>query len=254
MKKRKIIVLLIILLIMIALIVATVIIVFKSEDSETDETFSNLQDDVIAIEDGAEKQEEKELENQVNASNSATSDEEDVFKIQKSTKGGNSSGKSSGSTSSTQSSSTKKKKKTTTEVELTQKIYNMKTVIGRIYIPKTGISLKVYSESNIRKLETMACFIYTTGGLNKKGVTLIAGHNKRNGRLFSNNKRLNKGDVFYFTDYTGKKLKYTIYSKTIKKSDDMSFLKSNIDAPVIALSCCTDANNDNRLIILGKAK
>ena len=73
-------------------------------------------------------------------------------------------------------------------------------------------------------MKTMACFLYTTGGLNKKGVTLIVGHNMRNGRLFSNNKKLSKGDVFYFTDYTGKKLKYTIYSKTIKKKIAKKFL------------------------------
>ncbi len=47
--------------------------------------------------------------------------------------------------------------------------------------------------------------------------------------------------------------KYTIYSKFTTTSDDTSFLNTNVDVPTIALSCCTDASDDNRIIILGRA-
>lgn len=137
---------------------------------------------------------------------------------------------------------------------LTQEIYNMNTTIGTINIPKTKIKLQVYSNSDPKKMEKMPAFLYTSGGLNENGITLLVGHNKRNGKIFSNNKKLAEGDVFYFTDYQGREKKYTIYSKFTTTSDDTAFLNGDFDAPVMALSCCTDASDDNRIIILGRAE
>ncbi len=137
---------------------------------------------------------------------------------------------------------------------LTQNIYNMNSEIGTLYIPRTGLTTSVYSNSSVSKMEKMPCFLYTTGGLNKPGATLIVGHNRRNGKLFSNNKKIQEGDEFYFKDYEGKELKYVVYSKFITTDGDMSFLDSNETKPVIALSCCTDANDENRIIVLGRAE
>ncbi len=136
---------------------------------------------------------------------------------------------------------------------LTQNIYNMNSEIGTLYIPKTGLTTAIYSNSSVSQMEKMPCFLYTTGGLNKPGATLIVGHNKRNGKLFSNNKKIEVGDEFYFKDYEGVELKYNVYSKFTTTDGDMSFLNSNETSPVIALSCCTDANDENRIIILGRA-
>ena len=137
---------------------------------------------------------------------------------------------------------------------LTQNIYNMNSEIGTLYIPRTGLTTSVYSNSSVSKMEKMPCFLYTTGGLNKPGATLIVGHNRRNGNLFSNNKKIQEGDEFYFKDYEGNELKYVVYSKFITTDGDMSFLDSNETKPVIALSCCTDANDENRIIVLGRAE
>ena len=136
---------------------------------------------------------------------------------------------------------------------LTQNIYNMNSEIGTLYIPKTGLTTAIYSNSSIKKKKKMPCFLYTTGGLNKPGATLIVGHNKRNGKLFSNNKKIEVGDEFYFKDYEGVELKYNVYSKFTTTDGDMSFLNPDETSPVIALSCCTDANDENRIIILGRA-
>lgn len=136
---------------------------------------------------------------------------------------------------------------------LTQEIYDMNTTIGKLYIPKTKINISVYSNSDTKKMEKMPAFLYTSGGLNQTGITLFVGHNKRNGKIFSNNKKLEVGDVFYFTDYNGIKKKYTIYSKFITTSDDTSYLNTNVDSPTIVLSCCTDASDDNRIIVIGRA-
>ena len=137
---------------------------------------------------------------------------------------------------------------------LTQQIYSMDSEIGTLYIPRTGLNTAVYSNSAVSKMEKMPCFLYTTGGLNKPGATLIVGHNKRNGKLFSNNKKIEEGDEFYFKDFEGKELKYVVYSKFITTDGDMTFLDPAETKPVIALSCCTDANDENRIIVLGRAE
>ena len=137
---------------------------------------------------------------------------------------------------------------------LTQDIYGMNTEIGTLYIPKTKLNTKVYSNPDPQKMEKMPAFLYTSGGLNQTGITLIVGHNRRNGKMFSNNKKLSEGDIFYFTDYEGNQKEYTIYSKFITTSDDTSFLNEEVNCPTIALSCCTDASDDNRIIILGRAE
>ena len=136
----------------------------------------------------------------------------------------------------------------------TNEIYNLNIEIGTLTIPKTNLITPIFCKQTADKMEEMPCFIYTTGGLNKKGVTLITGHNKRNGKLFSNNKKLEEGDEFTFKDYEGKELKYTIYSKYITKDTDTSFLSTETDKPVMVLSCCTDANNDDRIIVMGRAE
>ena len=45
-----------------------------------------------------------------------------------------------------------------------------------------------------------------------------------------------------------------IYSKYITNSSDTSFLNIDTDVPVMVLSCCTDANNDDRIIVIGKVE
>ncbi len=137
---------------------------------------------------------------------------------------------------------------------LTQQIYAMNSEIGTLYIPRTGLTTAVYSNSAVAQMEKMPCFLYTTGGLNKPGATLIVGHNRRNGKLFSNNKKIQEGDEFYFKDFEGKELKYIVYSKFTTTDGDMTFLDPAETKPVIALSCCTDANDENRIIVLGKAE
>ena len=125
--------------------------------------------------------------------------------------------------------------------------------IGTLYIPKTGLTTAIYSNSNVKMMEKMPCFLYSTGGLNRKGITLFVGHNRRNGKIFSENKKLNIGDIFYFKDYQGTELEYTIYDKFITNEGDISFLNNQVDSPVIVLSCCTDASDENRIIILARA-
>ena len=146
------------------------------------------------------------------------------------------------------------KKQTIDAATLTNEIYSMNREIGTLYIPKTGLTSAIFSSVTVEKMEQMPCFLFTTGGLNKIGTTLFVGHNRMNGKLFSENRKLEEGDEFYFKDYEGNELKYVIYSKFITTESDTSYLSENVDKPTIALSCCTDENNENRIIILGKAE
>ena len=144
--------------------------------------------------------------------------------------------------------------KTTNAAMSTQDIYNLNREIGILNIPKTGLTTSIYSNVTVDKMEEMPCFLYTTNGLNQKGVTLFVGHNRMNGKMFSNNKKLNEGDEFYFKDYNGTELKYIIFKKFITVDTDVSYLNLETEKPMIVLSCCTDENNENRLILIGTAE
>ena len=137
---------------------------------------------------------------------------------------------------------------------LTNEIYSINGPIGHLYIPKTGVDTDIYSNQTVSKMEEMPCFLYTTGGLNQAGITLFTGHNRVNGTLFSDNGKLEINDEFYFKDLSGKELKYKIISKEVLPDTDTSFLQKDVDKPNIVLSCCTDNNDNYRIIIIGQAE
>lgn len=90
-------------------------------------------------------------------------------------------------------------------------------------------------------------------GLNKVGNTVILGHNYRNGTFFSDNKKLENGDLIYITDSeTGTRLKYVIYNTYIAGSDEFDYAtRDTAGKREISLSTCTD-DVKNRLIIWAK--
>ena len=124
--------------------------------------------------------------------------------------------------------------------------------IGTIYIPKTGVNLPILKKVTVSGMEVATCYLYSTGSLNKSGTTIIVGHNYRNGKLFSNNKNLQIGDVIYVTTSDGNQVQYTVYDKIITSEEDLSYLDKNTTGQAqIALSTCAD-NNVDRLVILAK--
>lgn len=132
--------------------------------------------------------------------------------------------------------------------------YNGFETIGKIEIPKTNLDTFLLSQVTIDGMEVAPCFLYTTGELNKSGNTLIVGHNYQNNTLFSNNKYLEVGDIIKITSLDGEEVEYEIYDKFITTPEDVSYLKKDIgDNIEISLSCCTD-NDDNRIVILARAK
>ncbi len=149
-----------------------------------------------------------------------------------------------GTTSTQQVSSTSGKKK-----------YKGYTVQGTIKIPKISLELPIFEEMGAKSLEIGAQIWYPRTGddLNSPGNTVIAGHNYRNGKLFSNLKKLNIGDKVYITNYKGQTMVYTIYNKFEASSTDTSFYSRDTGGLAeITLQTCTDSSTDQRTIIFAK--
>ena len=141
-----------------------------------------------------------------------------------------------------------------TSSQSSQKVYyEGYEVVGTIRIPKTGIKYPILPEPTTHALEVAVAMLYGVG-LNQPGNTTIIGHNLRNGKFFSNNKRLSEGDSIYIKDATGLEIEYIIYDMYETDPSDAEYmLRDTQGAREISLSTCTD-DSSARLIILAKEK
>lgn len=148
----------------------------------------------------------------------------------------------------------KENNNTNNSTEGKRKKYNGFDAAGTIEIPKTNLKSPILEqyEYSPKALETAVVVLYGPG-LNQPGNTTIAGHNYRSSVFFSNNKKLNIGDKIYVTDYTGKRLAYTIYDKFETTESDSEYITRDTQGAIeISLTTCTD-DSKARLIILAKA-
>ena len=136
-----------------------------------------------------------------------------------------------------------------------KKTYKGYNVLGTIEIPKTNVKYPVLEKPARKALEVAVAALYPRNVvLNTKGNVVIIGHNYRNGKFFSNNKKLSKGDKIYITDLDGKKVTYIIYKTFQTDENDTSFYNRDTNgAREITLSTCTD-DSSARTIILAKAQ
>ena len=133
-----------------------------------------------------------------------------------------------------------------------QKTYKGFGVLGTMEIPATNFKYPVLDKVSPKSIETAVAFQWGAG-LNQPGDSVIIGHNYRNGKFFSNNKKLQIGDKIYITDLSGNKLTYTIYDKFETSETDTSFYQRDTQGkPEVTLSTCTD-DSKARLIILARA-
>ena len=140
-------------------------------------------------------------------------------------------------------SSTKEKKKV---------MYKGYEVAGTIEIPNIKLKYPILTPETKKSLELSVVLRYTTAGLNQVGNTVIAGHNYRNGTMFSNVKKLNKGDVIYITDTNGVKVKYEIYNIYQTTGEDATYMnRDTAGKREISLTTCTD-DSKNRTIVWAK--
>ena len=146
--------------------------------------------------------------------------------------------------SSTGSSSTSKKKQ-----------YKGFNVLGTIEIPKNNVSYPILERPSAKALEVAVAALYPKNAvLNSKGNVVIIGHNYRNGKFFSNNKKLSNGDKIYITDLDNNKVTYIIYKIFETSENDTDFYNRDTNgAREITLSTCTD-DATKRTIIFAKAQ
>ena len=127
--------------------------------------------------------------------------------------------------------------------------------IGAIEIPKTNIKYFVLeAPPSTKKLDTSVVALYPQDAkLNSVGNIVIQGHNYRNGLFFSDNKKLTNGDKIYITDLEGNKITYEVYNVFLTMVNDTSFYNRDTDGKrEITLSTCTDASDDQRIIVLAR--
>ena len=130
-------------------------------------------------------------------------------------------------------------------------LYKGFPMMGYIEIPKTDVKYPILKDATMEAMEKSVC-ILTGVGLNKPGVTVISGHNYRNGLFFSNNAKLSVGDNIYITDNNGQTVTYEIYKKYQTKPEDASFASVDTEGrKEIVLTTCTD-DSQNRIIICAK--
>ena len=137
-----------------------------------------------------------------------------------------------------------------TAADITQEIQEQDINIGTLNIPKINFNSEVYCRQNPDKMEVMPCMLYTNLGPNKPGVTVLIGHNRENGTLFSNINKLEENDELYFTDLDGDEKKYKVYSKFDTSNDDVSFYNTPSQSPIIVMQCCLTRNSSNRVTIV----
>lgn len=133
-------------------------------------------------------------------------------------------------------------------VKTTYKGFN---VVGTIQIPKINLKYPILEKVTKKSLETSVAFLYGPG-LNEVGNNVIIGHNYRNGTMFSNVKKLEKGNTIYITDLSGRKVKYIVYNIYRTSGDDATYMTRNTNGKrEISLSTCTD-DSKARTIVLAR--
>ena len=134
-----------------------------------------------------------------------------------------------------------------------KKKYKGYDVMGTMKIPSIKLSQPILEQNSAGALNAGLILLYPKDNLNKPGNSVIQGHNYRNGKFFSNLKKVSNGDKIYVTDYTGKSLTYEIYNKFEASSTDTSFYERDTNGKAeVTLSTCTDASNDVRTIVFAK--
>lgn len=127
-------------------------------------------------------------------------------------------------------------------------------VVGYIKIPKINLQYPILKSMTNKSLEVSVAVENTTSGINQPGNTTISGHNYKNNQFFSNNYKIQIGDLIYIKDMTGQELKYEVYDIKELAENDKSYVQRNTQGAIeISLSTCTD-NVVNRIVIFARNK
>ena len=129
--------------------------------------------------------------------------------------------------------------------------------IGQIYIPTINCKYPILA-SDIENFDTLlkiAPCKFHGANPNEIGNFCIVGHNYRNSQFFSKVPKLVNGDIIEITDTFGEKVQYEVYDKYIVVDTDTSCTSQKTDGKrEITLITCTDASDENRVIVKAREK
>ena len=118
-------------------------------------------------------------------------------------------------------------------------------ILGIIEIPSIDIKYPIFETSS----DVPITLLY--GSLNKTGNAVINGSNLKDGKVFSNLKKVKKDDSIFITDSTGSKLEYIIYD--IYEIDILESARSYENKnKIITLSTVND-NGTRQIIVKAKS-
>ena len=126
--------------------------------------------------------------------------------------------------------------------------YNGYTILGKIEIPKVGISTVILKEHTYAAMSIGSIKTYGVD-LNEKGGFVISAHNYRGSSpFFYPIRRLNNGDLIYISDNKGRKMAYTVYSVSRYVSpEDTRHLVHTEDYHVTLVTC--ESGGKSRIVV-----
>lgn len=131
------------------------------------------------------------------------------------------------------------KKQVEPEAEKTYTVnYNGYTILGKIEIPKVGISTVILKEHTYAAMSIGSIKTYGVD-LNEKGGFVISAHNFRGkSSFFYPIRNLKNGDKINISDNKGRNMEYTVYSVSrYVEPNDTSYLVKTDDYHVTLVTC-----------------
>lgn len=129
--------------------------------------------------------------------------------------------------------------------------------IGQIDIPTIDCHYPILASEteNFDTLLKIAPVKFHGANPNEVGNFCIVGHNYRNSQFFSKVPKLENGDLIQITDTFGEVVQYEVYDKFIVKNTDTACTSQQTEGRrEITLITCTNASNDDRVIVKAREK
>ena len=129
--------------------------------------------------------------------------------------------------------------------------------IGQIDIPTIDCHYPILASDteNFDTLLKIAPVKFHGANPNEVGNFCIVGHNYRNSQFFSKVPKLENGDIIQITDTFGEVVEYEVYDKFIVKNTDTACTSQQTEGRrEITLITCTNASNDDRVIVKAREK
>lgn len=128
------------------------------------------------------------------------------------------------------------------------------TTLGVLEVPTIDLRMPIYEGTSEKALSVACGTMPKFGGLSGKRGThpVLTSHNGMPGQnLFSNLKKLRKGDTIYLLR-NGSRLIYEVFDiKTVLPTDEEAFYRGK-EATVTLLTCTPEGINSHRLLVTGK--